>query len=225
MSSLFSRLNDILNANINDLLDKIEDPERMIKQAIREMEENIAQAKEGVISAIASEKQLSKELESQRRQAQQWLDKAQSALQSEREDLAREALARKKEIDAIIKNLEPAWESAKATSDRLRGQLRQLENKLEEAKRKRSTLIARQRAAQAREHMDGSLERFVETGLDAETKFDRMAGKIDELEARNAARAELNEEQSPLEKELLDLENEREIDAELAALKKKMQGD
>lgn len=222
MASLFQRINDILNANLNDLLDKIEDPERMINQAIREMEENINQAREGVISAIASEKQLAKELEGQRNQAAEWMTKAQSALQSEREDLARAALARKQEVDAIIRNLEPAWESAKQTSERLKNQLRQLEAKLEETKRKRSTLIARQRAAQARQQMDGSLERFTDVGLDAEHKFNRMADRIGELEARNEAVAELNSGVSPLEKEITDLAAEQAVDAELEALKQKM---
>src|SRR5207244_5760138 len=97
MPSIFKRINDVITANINELIDRVEDPERMIKQIIREMEDNIRKAKEGVIEAIASEKQLQKHLENHRRQSAEWLKRAEEALQANKEDLARAALARKKE--------------------------------------------------------------------------------------------------------------------------------
>ena len=97
MPSIFKRINDVITANINELIDRVEDPERMIKQIIREMEDNIRKAKEGVIEAIASEKQLQKDLENHRRQSAEWLKRAEDALQENKEDLARAALARKKE--------------------------------------------------------------------------------------------------------------------------------
>ncbi len=218
---IFTRINDIINSSINDLLDQIEDPERMIKQIIREMEENIAQAKEGVIDAIASEKQLFKELDSHRKQSELWQQKAQTALEAEKEDLARSALGRKREIDAVIQNLEPAWTSAKTTSDRLKNQLRQLENKLEEAKRKRTTLMARQRAAEAQQQMGKTLDTF-QTGLDAQTKFSRMEDKVSEMESRTEAMAELHNDSSPLEKEFLALEMDQDIEAELVAMRLKI---
>jgi phage shock protein A len=221
MASIFKRVNDIINASINDLIDRVEDPERMIKQAIREMEESIGQAKDGVVSAIASEKQLLHELESHRKQAADWHKKAELALETGKEDLARSALARKREIDKVIGNLEPAWDTAKATSDRLKDQLRRLEGKLEEAKRKRSMLVARQHAVQARNQMDSTLSRMDAT-LDAQRTFDRMEDKIGSMEARAEALAELNDS-SPLEKEFLDLETDKEIEAEMAAIKQKMQ--
>jgi phage shock protein A len=221
MVSFFQRVNDIINSNINDLLDRLEDPERMIKQIIREMEENISQSKEGVIEAIAREKQLLKELESHRRQSQSWQEKAQTALEAEKEDLARAALARKKEIDAVIANLEPAWESAYATSERLKTQLRKLENKLEDAKRKRSALLARQRAAEARQQMGRTLNKF-QVSLDAQTKFDHMEDKIADMEARTEAAAELEDDSSALERELLQMEIDQDVEAELKALKIKI---
>ncbi|OAD21609.1 PspA/IM30 [Candidatus Thiomargarita nelsonii] len=222
MANIFTRINDIINANVNDLVDRLEDPERMIKQVIREMEENINQSKEGVIDAIASEKQLLRELESQRRQSEGWLKKAQLALEAENEELARSALARKKEVDSIIKNLEPAWESAKATSERLKRQLHQLEAKLEEAKLKRSTLIARQRATQARQQMYKTEDKF-QSSLDAQTRFDRMEDKVGYMESRTDALAELEGESSPLEKEFLQMEVDNDVEMELEALKVKVQ--
>ncbi len=222
MPNIFKRINDIINANVNDLMDRIEDPERMIKQVIREMEENINQSKEGVIDAIASEKQLLRELETHRHQSEEWLKKAQLALECDKEELARSALARKKEVDNILKNLEPAWASAKTTSEYLKKQLHQLESKLEEAKLKRSTLIARQRASQARQQMHKTVDKF-QTGLDAQTRFDRMEDKVNYMEARTEALSELNDESSPLEKDFLKMEIDNDVEMELAALKVKIQ--
>lgn len=224
MANLFIRIHDIISANINDLIDRVEDPERMIKQMIREMEESIARAKEGVIDAIASEKQLQKDLEHHRRQSLEWMNKAEEALHANREDLARAALMRKKEYDGILQSLEPAWESAKATSEHLKKQLRALEAKLEEAKRKRTMLIGRQRAAQAREYMGDTLSHF-KAGLDAHANFTRMENRVSEMEARAAAMDEVNSESSRLEKEVMAMEVEWEIENELAALKKKVGGE
>ena len=224
MANLFRRINDIITANINDLIDRVEDPELMIKQMIREMEENIARAKEGVIDAIAGEKQLSKDLEQHRRLSSEWTKKAEDALHANREDLARAALMRKKECDSIIQSLEPAWESARATSEHLKKQLHALEAKLEEAKRKRSMLIARQRAAHAREYMGDTLSHFT-AGLDANANFTRMEDRVAEMEARVEAMDEVNSEASRLEKDIIAMEVEWEVENELAALKKKIVGD
>ncbi len=222
MANIFKRMNDIITANINDLIDHLEDPERMIKQIIREMEENINQSKEGVIDAVASEKQLLRELENHRNQSEEWLKKAQTALQSDREELARSAIARKKESDNTISNLQPAWETAKLTSDRLKNQLHQLEIKLEEVKLKRSSLIARQRASQAQQQMHKTLNKF-QTSLDTQTRFDRMEDKVAYMEDHTAALAEIAGESSPLEKEFLKMEMDNDVEIELAALKAKIQ--
>ena len=219
MLQLFKRVNDILTANVNHLLDEIEDPERMIKQIILEMEEHIGQAKEGVVNAIASEKQLYKELEQQRQQAISWQEKAELALNADKEDLARAALMRKKEADRIVKDLEPAWANANATSDKLKAQLQKLEQKLEEAKRKRTALAARQHASEAQQQMYKTMGKL-ENGLNAQTKFDRMEDKVAAMEARTEALAEL-EDVSELEKEFLDMETDNEIEAELMQLKRK----
>src|ERR687888_1380272 len=154
MPNIFKRISDVLAANLNDLIDRVEDPERMVKQIIREMEDNIRIAEEGVIDAMASEKQLQKDLEHHRQQAATWRQRAEEALRADKEDLARAALTRKKEHDQIITTLEPAWEAAQQTSEQLKAQLHALEAKLEEARRKRSTLVARQRAVEAREYLD-----------------------------------------------------------------------
>jgi phage shock protein A len=223
MSNIFKRINDVISANINDLIDRVEDPERMIKQIIREMEDNINRAKESVVDAIASEKQLLKELENNRKLAAEWLSKAETALQNGNEELARAALARKKEHDSICKALEPSWQSAKNTSENLKAQLRALEAKLEEARRKRSSLAARQHAAEARQQMDRTLSNF-EAGIRAQTQFERMEDRVASMEARTEAILELRDDRSQLEKDFLDMEINAEIDQELLSLKAKISG-
>jgi phage shock protein A len=221
MANLFKRISDVLTANLNDLVDRVEDPERMIKQLIREMEENINSAREGVIDALASEKQLAKELDNQRRQSEEWYNRARRAMENGNETLAREALLRKKEHDDLAGNLQGSWQSAKRTSERLKAQLRALEGKLEEARLKKGSLVARQRAAQAREQMDRVSDRF-QTGLDLNHSFDRMSGKVDEMEARMEARAELYGEFSQVEREFLKLEADTEVETELAILRQEV---
>ncbi len=221
MANMFKRISDVITANLNDLVDRVEDPERMIKQLIREMEENINSAREGAIDAVASEKQLAKELENQRRQAGECQDHARRALEAGNEALAREALLRKKGHDGIVASLQSSWESARGTSERLKSQLRALEAKLEEARLKKGSLVARQRASQALEQMDLVRDRF-QTGLDLNNSFGRMADKVGEMEARMEARAELYGEYSQVEREFLKIEVDAEVESELAALRKEI---
>ncbi|MGR8942159.1 MAG: PspA/IM30 family protein [Gammaproteobacteria bacterium] len=221
MANIFKRINDVITANLNDLIDRVEDPERMIKQIIREMEDNISRARDSVVDAIANEKQLLKELENNQKLSAEWLSKAEAALQNNNEDLARAALARKKEHDTICKALEPSWQSAKNTSENLKAQLKALEAKLEEARRKRSSLAARQHAAEARQQMDRTLSHF-DAGIRSQTQFERMEDRVASMEARTEAMMELRDDRSQLEKEFLDMELNAEIDQELLNLKAKI---
>lgn len=222
MTNIFKRINDVINANINDLIDKVEDPERMIKQIIREMEENIRFSKEGVITAIASEKRLFREVEQHRNKCEKWQQKAETAIKTDNEDLARAALAQKKEHEKLLNRVEPMWRAAARTSNDLKHQLKQLEDKLADAKRKRGTLIARQRAAQTQEHM-------INTGIDfdshllAQDNFNRMEDKVLEMEARAQARSELDCQQSIQEEIYVEMEIEAEINSEMDELKKKFE--
>lgn len=218
MSIIFKRIGDVINANINDFIDRVEDPERMIKQMIREMEDNIRQAKESVVDAVAGEKKLTAELEQHRASAANWRAKAGKAVEADDDCLAREALKRAKEHDRVLESLEPACDAATRTSTNLKEQLRALEAKLEEAKRKRSTLVARQRAAEARQHMEHAGSSF-QSGVDAYSNFTRMEDKVAEMEARTAAIVEVNRDSVDLDASLHELAAEADVEAELAALK------
>jgi len=222
MTNIFRRINDVINANINDLIDKVEDPERMIKQIIREMDENIRFSKEGVITAIASEKRLFREVEQHRSKCEEWQQKAETAIKNNNEDLARAALAQKKEHEKILNRVEPMWRAAARTSDDLKHQLKQLEDKLADAKRKRGSLIARQRAAQTQEHMLNTGIDF-DTHLVAQDNFNRMEDKVMEMEARAQARSELESQQGIQEEIFVEMEIEAEINSEMDQLKKKFE--
>jgi phage shock protein A len=222
MLKIFQRIHDVMTANINDLIDRVEDPERMVKQIIREMEEHIRASKEGVLNAMTSEKKLHKVVEYNRQQSASWRQQAEEALRGGNESLSRSALSRKKEHDHILTTLEPSWEAAKRTSERLKTQLRGLEAKLAEAKRRRTTLTARQQAAEASFQMDRTLD-HLQDGLDAHRKLDRMEERVSDMEARAEAMSELNDEGSELERDLQALKTEREVDDEFEALKKQIE--
>ncbi|MDX2507313.1 MAG: PspA/IM30 family protein [Gammaproteobacteria bacterium] len=220
MSNVFRRINDLINANINDLIDKVEDPERMIKQIIREMEENIRHSKEGVITAIASEKRLFRELEQHRSKCEEWQLKAEVAIKNANEELARAALGQKKQHEMILNRVEPMWRAASRTSSDLKHQLKQLEDKLVDAKRKQGSLVARQRAAQTQEYMLNAGVDF-DAHLITQDNFNRMEDKVMEMEARAQARSELEGQQSLQEEIYVEMEIEAEINSEMDELKRK----
>ncbi|MDH3974851.1 MAG: PspA/IM30 family protein [Deltaproteobacteria bacterium] len=224
MANIFVRISDVVSANINDLIDKVEDPERMIRQIIREMEENIMGAKESIVEAIAGEKQLAREVEHHRKQLANWQSKAEAALRAGKEELAREALSRKQDHERIANEVESSWKKAKETSRKLKNQLRAMEDKLAEARRKRGTLVARQRAAEARKYVDSTQNKF-RRGLEVENRFVRMEGRVLQMEAEAEAIAELNDEEGSFDKEMESLEKEKEIESDLEALKEKIKNE
>ena len=221
--SFFSRVLDIINANVSDMLDRAEDPEKMVKMLIFEMEEQIAIAREGVAKAIAGEKQLEANLQKNRRLADEWHAKAESAVSRDDEGLARMCLGRKKEHDRIADSLQPQWEAARKTSDALKSDLRRVEEKLDEAIRRRDSLIARQMAAEACREVQGVAPTMsrVQRNFD---KFDRMERKIEGMEAEAAAYAELSDLSSNLDREVERSQRDAEVEMELAALKQQAKG-
>jgi phage shock protein A len=218
--SIFSRISDIVSANINALLDRCEDPERMIAQIVREMEEGLAQARRYTATAIAAERRLTRELEHSRADVQHWYERARTALDQGREDLARRALIRKKEHEALARGLEMQLEQARSTSARVRACLRALEARLAEARRKQRVLLARQRAAQAQFELHRAFGAGI-GGLDGPgARLNRLENRLLDWEDELAAQAELaNGIGNDLEQELADLQTTREIEEELVALK------
>lgn len=218
MINFIQRINNIISANINDLIDHAEEPEIMLNHIIREMEENIRFIKQNVIHAIAGEKRLGRESEYHSRQSEYLLKKAEIALKADNEKLARAALTRKKEHDKIVQELEEAWKSAKISSRKLKDQLHLMEHKLEKARIRCSSLTARKRAAETRQQMGITLSRF-QKSLCTEGKFSRIEDKILEIETCTEAIEELNKDSYDMERELEKLEADTEVENELEALK------
>ena len=217
--SIFSRVSDIINANVSDMLDRAEDPEKMIKMLIFEMEEQIGKAREGVAKAIAGEKKLESNLAKNRSESEAWQAKAESAIKAQDEDLARKCLSRKKEHDRIADGIQPQWERARQTSDSLKSDLRRLEEKLSESIRRRDSLVARQMAAEAQREVQSVAPSMnqVQRSFD---KFDRMERRVEDMEAEAAAVAELADLSGELDREVEQKTRDAEVELELAALKK-----
>ncbi len=216
---LFSRIADIFKANVNDALDKAEDPEKMIKQMVLEMEESVNKATLAVAQAIANEKGLERKLEKARRDSSEWEQKAVQALNANREDLAKAALEKKAISDRNVADLQPIYSQAQATSSKLREQLDQLKNKLDEARSRQGTLIARSQAAKAQKQIAQSISGV---GSDAFGNFDKYEGKIEKIEAEAQAFDQLAGESTSLDQQFKQLSTSSNVDSDLLALKAKM---
>ena len=216
----FSRVSDIISANVSDMLDRAEDPEKMVKLLIVEMEEHIEKAREGLSKAIAGEKQLEASLKKNRQAAEDWQAKAEAAVNRNDDDLARKCLERKKDFEKVADSLQPQWETARRTSDALKADFRRLEEKVDDARRKRDALIARQLAAEAQKEV-ASIAPAMSKAHESFGKFDRMERKVEQMEAEAAAIGDLSDTTRDLENEVLNSERQAEGDVELAELKEK----
>jgi len=184
---LFDRLSTLLRSNINDLISRAEDPEKMLNQILVDMRSQLAKAKQQVATAIADEKRLRDQADAEYRQAQDWEKRAVLALQENREDLAKQALMRQGEHMSHAQQLEQTWESHRLETEKLKNSLRDLNDKIEEAKRKKNLLVARQRRAQAQKRIEKS-ERQLKASVEIEEEFtgDALANQFKQLE-RGAA--------------------------------------
>jgi len=221
---IFSRLKTVISSNINDLISKAEKPEKMLNQLIIDMQTQLLESKKAVALAIADEKKLERELANQEAQAQEWEGKAMNAVRHGKDDLAKEALLRKQEHDNASLEYRKQWESQKASVDKLKESLRDLQNKIEEAQRKKNLLIARAKRAEAQQKIQNTIS-SVDGNRSAFDAFDRMAQKVDQMEAQAEAAKELQDlsNNSSLERRFSELEkSDSSADLLLEDLKKKM---
>ncbi len=219
---IFSRLAQLIKSNLNDLISKSEDPEKMLNQIVLDMNNQLVEAKKQVASSIADEKRLAKQFEQEMAHAAEWERRAMMALRAGNEELAKEALSRKKEHDQLAETYKDQWTKQKNAVDQLKKALRMLNDKIEEAKRKKNVLVARKKRAEAQKAIQETMHGLKDQS--AFETFDRMAGKIDQLEAEAEAAGELQEEYSGdvLASKFQSLERGAGADEELAALKRKM---
>jgi phage shock protein A len=177
---ILDRLSSLIKANLNDLISKSEDPEKVLEQSILDMRSQLAKAKQQVAAAIADEKRLRDQAEAEFKQAGEWEQRAMLAIQQNRDDLARQA------------TLQRTWQSHQAETEKLKSLLRDLNDKIEEAKRKKNLLLARARRAEAQARIQNTMSGLSEKS--AFEAFSRMEEKIEMNERRLTASAEIEEE-------------------------------
>ena len=222
---IFQKLSTLLKSNINDLIARAENPEKMLNQIILDMRDQLAKAKREVAAAIADERKLRAQLDDEIKQTRDWEHRAMLAVKEGRDDLAKQALIRQQEHAQRAAAIEQTWTAQAEETEKLKGSLRQLNDKIEEAKRKRNLLIAKQKRAQAQKRIHETMSGLSDTS--AFEAFNRMAEKIEESERRSLAQAEVNEALSgdTLEQDFLRLESgygDTDVDGRLAALKQEM---
>ena len=220
---LFSRFKRAVKSNINDMISRAENPEKMLNQLIVEMNEQLIESKKTVAAAIADEKKLERQIIQNREQAGEWERKAMLAVRAGKDDLAKEALLRKQEYDGTARQYQGQWEAQRASVEQLKVTLRQLQQKIEEAQRKKNLLIARAKRAEAQKRMQSTMSGMADTS--AFEVFDRMAEKVERLEAEVDAMRELEgpEGRESLEQQFKALEaGESTADKLLEDLKAKM---
>ncbi len=215
---LFDRVKRVVSANLNDLVSKAEDPEKILDQAIIEMQEDLVRLRQGVAQAIAAQKRTEKQYNDADNELNKWQRNAMLALQKGDENLARQALERKKSFTDTATSLKGSLDQQTAQVDNLKRSLMQLESKISEAKTKKDMLKARVRAAKAQEALEGMVTGMNTSGATA--AFERMEEKVLMQEARAGAAGELAG--ADLESQFAKLEGSSAVDDELNALKAQM---
>jgi phage shock protein A len=217
---LFDRVGRLVRANVNDMVSKAEDPEKILEQALMDMQEDLINMKQAVATAIAAQRRSQQQYENNLKEADNWQARAQLALQKGNEELAREALVRKKGFADTANVLKTQLNTQSVQVDTLKKNLVAMESKISEAKTKKDMLKARAAAAKANEQLQ-SVINSNNTGS-AMAAFERMEDKVLGIEARSMAAAELAG--SGLEAQFAALEGGSAVDDELAAMKMQMLG-
>ena len=191
---IFDKLSTLIRSNVNDLIARAENPEKMLNQVIDDMRHQLARARQEVAHAMADAAKLKKQVEDEQKQAQEWEQRAMLAVRQGRDDLARQALMRQQEHATRAQTYYETWERHEADTQRLRDALRQLSDKIQEATRKKNLLIAQQKRAEAQKRIHETMSGLSDaSAFDA---FDRMASKIEDNERQALAAAAVSDELS-----------------------------
>ncbi len=219
---MWNRLTTLMRSNLNSVVATSEDPERVLGQLILDMQDQMTAAKREVATVIAQERQLKSRLGKEKRNAQEWEKKAMMAIRADRDDLAKEALRRKSEHDALAEGYQEQWEAQKAASDTLKESLRKLDFKVGEAHRRRQSLVARKRHVEAQRTMQKTMSSMSKN--DPMARFDALERRIDEEEVRLQASIEVDQVTSgpDLDARFAAITRDAGASDALAALKAKM---
>lgn len=214
---ILDRMSRLIRANINDVLDRAEDPEKMIDQILRDMDSNMRTARTQVAAMIAQEKELEADLDETKQLAAEWSAKAKRAVDAGKDDLAREALRRKRDMDENAAVYQQQHDIQLQTVTKLKSQLRQLESKYQQTLSQRDSLIARQKRAQATKQVTQMASTVSLTPLDASAELDRMERKIRATESEALAMGEMQE--NSYDDQFRELDYDVDIEKELEMLK------
>ncbi|MBQ3728526.1 MAG: PspA/IM30 family protein [Spirochaetales bacterium] len=216
--NVFKRIHDIFSSNVNHALDKMEDPAKMIRYTIVEMENSLAKAKESAAQTLANIRAREVELKSEKEAVARWEVRAQLAVKNGKDDLAREAISEKQTAGAKVAALETEIAELKNINASQEAQIVKLTEKLEEVKGKERTLVARAQHAKEKIKIEKQIS-STDCGA-AIKRFNEMEEKVERLEAE-AAVASKNYEN---EAKFTEMESNDSIDKELAELKAKING-
>ena len=212
---IFSRLNDIVNSNLNAMLDKAENPEKIIRLVVQEMEDTLVEVRSEAARAIADKKKQQRQIDRMTAEVEDWEDKAKLALSKDREDLARAALVEKHNLAKTVEHLTQDMEILEDQLFKLNDDIGRLQEKLDDARARQKTIVMKNSAVGNRLK---TRQRIYDNRLDdALISFDRMENKIDKMEGQVDA-YEMGRNPS-LQDQFAELEVSEQIDAELADLK------
>lgn len=214
---IFSRFTDIINSNINNLLDKAEDPAKMVRLIIQEMEDTLVEVRSSSAKMLADKKELTRRVARFENEAEQWQVKAELALNKDREDLARAALIEKKKSSANAQTLLQDLMHTEEHILKLQSEISQLQDKLADAKSRQKAIIIREKTVNSRLKVKKNIDSNKVD--DALSRFDRYERKIDDLEGQVES---YDLGSKSLADEIAELESDDKVDEELASLKAKM---
>ncbi len=214
---IFSRFTDIVNSNINNLLDKAEDPAKMVRLIIQEMEDTLVEVRSSSAKTLADKKELSRQVTRFENESQQWQEKAELALSKDRDDLARAALIEKKKCTESSQALVEELAHIEEHITKLQDEISQLQDKLADAKARQKAILMREKTVNSRLKVKKNIDSNKVN--DALSRFDRYESKIDDIEAQVES---YDLGRKSLADEIADLESNDKVDDELASLKAKM---
>jgi phage shock protein A len=216
--SIFSRVRDLLSANINAMLDSAEDPEKMAEEYLRQLNNELYEAKTSVAAAMADATKLNTKEAQYTAETEQWANKAEAALRANNEELAKAALARKVQAAKLAQQYTEQSDAQEQQVEALQQALVQLETRISETRAKKELIIAKKNRAQTQEAIQRTVRGLGD--ISAMDKLDRLEERVDDRLARADAMSKL--EGDTLDSKFRDLERDSEVDSELAELKKKL---